>query len=222
MNRILLSLSVVPTLLGISGAVPSSAATVEVMQTGLTFQPQNITVNVGDTVRWLWDSGSHTVTSGDPGSCTGDGLFNEPLNMMNPTVEFTFNAVGVVEYYCIPHCGLGMNGSVTVEQDPAAAEEETSGAGGTSLGAMTVFPNPFNPRTTISFELPASQHLLLGIFDPAGRLVATLVDGELPAGMHAIPWDGRADSGLDAPSGIYYARGLSSSGEETARLILIQ
>jgi plastocyanin len=88
-------------------------ATHTVNQVGLTFQPSDITISQGDTVEWIWSSGGHTVTEGTP--CTYNGGFNEPLNSSNPTVTLTFTDVGTIEYFCQPHCGLGMVGSITIE-----------------------------------------------------------------------------------------------------------
>lgn len=112
-------------MVAVLGIVPSARAAVhEVTASGLTFSPADISIQVGDTVRWLWSDGSHTVTSGtgalDPDS--GD-LFNSFLNSGTPQFEFTFNAPGVVPYYCGPHEFFNMKGTVTVEQpaDPPTA-----------------------------------------------------------------------------------------------------
>ena len=72
-------------------------------------------------------------------------------------------------------------------------------------------PNPFNPRTTISFEVARSGPVRLDIYDLRGRLVARLLDGETPAGAHSVVWDGP-----EAASGIYFAR-LTADGTTTAR-----
>jgi plastocyanin len=221
MNRRLLIVAVLTVLATASSVDPSTAEIFEVTQVNLTFQPQQITINPGDTVRWVWTSGSHTTTSGDPGTCTGDGLWDEPLNVSNPVVEVTFDDPGVFSYFCIPHCALDMNGSVTVEQDPSSAPGEAVSSA-RAEASLAVSPNPFNPRTTISFELPRPDHLLLEIYDAAGRQIATLVDRSLAAGTHAISWDGRNDAGFDLPSGIYYARSRTGNGSATARLVLIQ
>jgi hypothetical protein len=62
---------------------------------------------------------------------------------------------------------------------------------------IQVFPNPFNPRTEIRFDLPAAAHVELKVFNTAGQLVATLNDGPRPAGSHTVTWDGsRAASGM--------------------------
>jgi flagellar hook assembly protein FlgD len=67
-------------------------------------------------------------------------------------------------------------------------------------------PNPFNPRTTIAFDLPQPGRARLQIFDVRGRRLRGLVDGVLPAGTHRVVWDGRLDNGLPAASGTYLYR----------------
>lgn len=72
-------------------------------------------------------------------------------------------------------------------------------------------PNPFNPLTTIRFELPLAGPARLAVYDVAGRLIRTLVDCEQPAGSSAVIWDGCDALGRSAPSGSYLAR-LESGG----------
>ena len=97
------------------------------------------------------------------------------------------------------------------------------------------YPNPFNPRTTISFSIPLSGFTTLKVYDMLGRGVATLIDGELPAGEHRAVFIG---SGL--PSGVYCYRlsvtpstsrdltpisnrdGQSGSFLETRKLVLLR
>ncbi len=67
-------------------------------------------------------------------------------------------------------------------------------------------PNPFNPRTTLRFELPAAAQARLEIFDLAGRRIRTLVSASLSAGPHEVTWDGTDARGCAAPSGNYVAR----------------
>lgn len=82
-------------------------------------------------------------------------------------------------------------------------------------------PNPFNPRTTIRFALPAAGPARLVVFDPAGRAIRTLHDGVLegPA-WHELPWDGRADGGQPVASGVYFYR-LEAAGESLTRRMLL-
>ena len=57
------------------------------------------------------------------------------------------------------------------------------------------FPNPFNPATTISFDLPAKTQVALRVFDQRGHLVTTLVDEVRGAGAHAVAWNGLDSQG---------------------------
>jgi len=82
------------------------------------------------------------------------------------------------------------------------------------------YPNPFNPTTTIAYEIPAAQVVVLRIHDVAGRLVRTLVSRtELP-GPHEVTWDGRDDAGTRVGSGTYYCE-LSSGGRSDAKPLVL-
>ena len=84
-------------------------------------------------------------------------------------------------------------------------------------------PNPFNPRTTISYDLPAAAQVSLKIYDLAGRRVKVLQEGvsEKP-GRHDITWDGRDDSGRRVPAGVYLFRLEAGGYSETRRMVLVK
>ncbi|MHB8079386.1 MAG: FlgD immunoglobulin-like domain containing protein [Candidatus Krumholzibacteriia bacterium] len=83
-------------------------------------------------------------------------------------------------------------------------------------------PNPFNPGTTIRFNLPMAGQARLAVYDVAGRLVRVLVDGELPAGGHETAWDGRDSAGRALASGSYLARLEAGGKVEVARMGLVR
>ena len=70
------------------------------------------------------------------------------------------------------------------------------------------YPNPFNPSTTIHFELPQASRITMSIHDLAGRRVRRLASGErlYPAGPGLVDWSGRDDRGRELPSGLYLCR----------------
>ena len=74
----------------------------------------------------------------------------------------------------------------------------------TAFVAYANAPNPFNPQTTITFDLPQPAHVTLRVLDLAGRQVRTLVDRDLQAARHRVVWDGADDAGRRQPSGVYY------------------
>jgi len=77
-------------------------------------------------------------------------------------------------------------------------------------------PNPFNPRTSLVFELAASRRALVEVYDLAGRRVARLAEREFAAGRHEVPWDGRDNAGRAVSSGVYLAR-VTAAGESVSR-----
>lgn len=84
-------------------------------------------------------------------------------------------------------------------------------------------PNPFNPGTKIAFELPRRDAVRLLIFDVAGRLVKTLIHGEVyEPGRHEAVWRGTDDAGRRAASGTYFYRLEAGNFHETRRMVLLK
>jgi len=84
-------------------------------------------------------------------------------------------------------------------------------------------PNPFNPQTTIAFELPKRESVTLQVFDMSGRLVRNLITAEPHTpGRHEVVWNGRDDSGRQVASGTYFYRLEAGSYSETKRMVLIK
>jgi hypothetical protein len=83
-------------------------------------------------------------------------------------------------------------------------------------------PNPFNPQTTIGFNLPETAGVWLSIYDLTGRHVSTLVNGDVPAGEHRIRWDGRDGNGDQMASGVYLYQLRAGSFVETKRMVLLK
>ncbi|MBQ39130.1 MAG: hypothetical protein CME04_22305, partial [Gemmatimonadaceae bacterium] len=89
--------------------------------------------------------------------------------------------------------------------DPATSVEE-GGATPATFELLGAHPNPFNPATTIRFQLATAAMVELSIFDVRGTQVAQLIRGDRPAGQHAVIWGGRDDGGREAASGVYLVR----------------
>ena len=84
-----------------------------------TFDPPTLTIGAGDTVTWTWQSSGHSVTSGT--ACVADNTFCSPLGVTcnlgatsaaGATYSHFFGAFGTFPYFCTPHCGAGMTGSI--------------------------------------------------------------------------------------------------------------
>jgi hypothetical protein len=83
-------------------------------------------------------------------------------------------------------------------------------------------PNPFNPATVIRFDLARGGPVALRIYAVDGRLVATLVDGTLPAGAHQRTWDGTDRDGRRVASGVYFCRLVAGPDRQTQRMALVK
>jgi hypothetical protein len=77
------------------------------------------------------------------------------------------------------------------------------------------YPNPFNPKTTIGFNLKNPDHINLKIYDLKGREITTLTDGYLSAGKHGVQWDAS-----EQPSGIYFYVLQAGEHYETKKMTL--
>jgi hypothetical protein len=105
-------------------------------------------------------------------------------------------------------------------------DETTGVADGMVPGRLAISqnsPNPFNPVTTISFTVPAdAARATLRIYDVAGRLVTTLIDGPVAAGEHAAVWDAMNRNGERLASGVYFARLESANGTAVRKMTLLK
>lgn len=88
--------------------------------------------------------------------------------------------------------------------------------------ALRASPNPARAATSLRFSLARAQAVSLRIHDLAGRLVATVHEGALGAGEHALTWDGRDHAGASAPPGLYRARLRTPEGVRTTSVVRVK
>jgi hypothetical protein len=100
---------------------------------------------------------------------------------------------------------------------PPAERGDRGDLGVDGMNMITLNPNPFNPSTVACFELPVPSQVSLNIYDTAGRLIATLVDGWRDAGTHSATFDGSK-----LPSGIYLARLETEEYTSVQKLVLLK
>ncbi|HKK70892.1 MAG TPA: FlgD immunoglobulin-like domain containing protein [Candidatus Krumholzibacteria bacterium] len=87
---------------------------------------------------------------------------------------------------------------------------------------LRVAPNPSNPATVVTYDLPEATHVALRVVDVRGRVVRTLVDGWRPAGSHRARWDGRDDRGRSVASGRYFAVGEWTGTRKVGDITLVR
>jgi hypothetical protein len=109
---------------------------------------------------------------------------------------------------------------ITDSQNAVDVEEENMMPKGYVLNQNV--PNPFNPTTTISFALPASESVSLRVYNIKGELVATLIDRHLAPGYKEITWDARDDLGKTVASGVYFYRLVAGSFVQTKKMVLLR
>ncbi len=84
------------------------------------------------------------------------------------------------------------------------------------------YPNPFNPTTTLTFELPKQMKVQLVVFDVLGRKVTELVNGVQRQGIHQVVWNGSDSHGRPVSSGVYFYRMITENYERTMKMILMR
>lgn len=86
------------------------------------------------------------------------------------------------------------------------------------------YPNPFNPFTSVTLELPVSEHVQVVIFNTNGQKIRTLLDAAIPAGLRRLQWDGLDELGAMVPAGLYFCqmRCVESRHQQTIKMMLVK
>lgn len=156
MKRTLLMLAVLCSFIA-----TSFAATYTISVANYAFTPATITgVHPGDTITWVWVSGTHTTTNGMIPSTAGG--WDSPISPTVPSFSYVVpSEAGVYNYKCTPHESMGMVGSFTVEFP--------SGVPGIAPLQFSMYPNPASNTVTLQFAQQAA--VTITIADLAGRTV---------------------------------------------------
>ncbi len=106
--------------------------------------------------------------------------------------------------------------------DATGVAQPTDETNPNSFTILRNYPNPFNPQTTIRYELETAGQVSLVIYDIKGRTVRTLHDSQKPAGIHEVKWDGANDQGQTSPSGFYLVVLNTNRAKHGHRMLLIK
>ena len=175
------------------------------------FSPGDLTIEVGDTVRWTNVNGTHNVVA-DDNSFTSGPPASAPWSF-----EHVFTATGNNPYYCQPHGGpggSGMSGVITVELPVSVSDNELFV---NKFELNQNYPNPFNPSTTIRYSIPSDGFVKLSIFNTIGEEVRTLVNEFKVAGSHDENFNA-----AELTSGIYFYKLQTGNFVETKMMILMK
>jgi len=104
------------------------------------------------------------------------------------------------------------------------SRESVSVPPGASRGPVLALAGamPFRSSLRLALDLPVAARVRLAVFDLAGRQVCALLDETLPAGPHALSWDGNDAHGASAPPGVYLVRAATPAGETSVRAVRVR
>lgn len=108
----------------------------------------------------------------------------------------------------------GWKGGIGVSENPSPSPAVFSITGNS--------PNPFSSETSIRYGLPYACDIRLAVYDVQGRLVRTLVDGNVTAGSHTVTWDSKDDQRNQLPAGTYFCQMRTPEGVKTNRMIRVK
>jgi PKD repeat protein len=177
-----------------SGSPTSGAAPLDVQFTDLSIGAE----------AWAW-------SFGDGGMSTAQN----PLHQY--AAPDTYTVTLVVTNYC--------GADTLVRIDYIAVTSPPAGIGDTPQISRTdtwAYPNPFNPGTTVFFQLKSPGGVQIVVYDAVGRVVRTLVSEAYPAGSHRVEFDGRDDGGRRLASGVYFYRFEAPGASVTKKLVLLK
>jgi flagellar hook capping protein FlgD len=126
-----------------------------------------------------------------------------------PLTPEIFKRVRVANWQDVQYVRLWVNGLTEPRKYQIGGVELLDSLGRPAPRAAVLHqnaPNPFNPGTTIRFELPQDEQVSIRIFDVHGRVVRTLVQGRRPAGYNEVTWNGVDEAGKRVASGVYWCR----------------
>ena len=195
----------------------ASAVAHQVDMVGLTFVPDTLNINQGDSVLWVNTSAiMHTTTSGANG--VPNGYWDSGSMLPNDSFAFHFDSAGVFPYYCTPHWALGMIGLIIVS--PTGIQENEFGvSAGLTVGQA--YPNPFDQAVRVDYSLKVPGRVKIDVYNHAGQIIRTLDEAPRPSGLHTAIWDGRDSAGRRVASGAYFMEiSLGSTRAERKVLLL--
>jgi hypothetical protein len=154
---------------------------------------------------------------------TDAGFTPSPANLIHTTIDVEWVDAGGDQGH---HYKLSAVDHAGNEGEPTGPGTATAVADNPTPKAFALYqnvPNPFNPMTTIRYDLPSAWPVTLVIYDVSGRRVRALKSGVMEAaGVRSAVWDGRSDEGSRVASGVYFYRLEAGPYTSTRRMVLIQ
>ena len=195
--------------------------------------PSTVTLNGVSPARWNFEDAATPYTDDDECGCHeeyGDGFEDLTLKFYRADIIHAIAPVEDRDFVELVVSGSLGDGTDFVGSDCVWILGDYAGAAGnlaeTTDESATLkannFPNPFNPSTTISLQLPVSGSVRLSVYNLLGQEIHVLFDGELGAGSHEFEWRGDDAEGRPVASGIYFYRVVTADREFARKMLLMK
>ena len=174
----------------------------------------NVAVKEGDDFTWL------TVSP-----YKGVSTYNSTAWSANDSITVTVGAYGTYDGFSetdeliVAHdngqisINVGVGVVVAMDENDLAPFE---------FALHQNYPNPFNPKTQIQFDVATNTNVVVSIYNIMGQKVATLLDGDLNAGIYNLSWNGTSDDGIILPTGMYFYEMKSAEFHSVKKLIFVK
>ena len=189
--------------------------------------PANAATQSPDAVTVIWHSKIHTATYTLQVSEAAD--FPDLLVSETGTdTTFTFTNLDANTTYYWRVFGTNVAGDGDCSETRKFTTSSSSVDDGktasipTSYALLPVYPNPFNPRTMITYHLPEKADVSLIIYNNMGQSIQELVSGLQQAGEYKVAWNGRDDSGTFVSSGLYICHFNAGNRVFTQKVLLMR
>jgi hypothetical protein len=156
-------------------------------------------------------------------------LMSESINLMDfmGPVGLHYTSASGRDFLVENIFKLGAPTELIPEEEPIVAMEPEEDIVETPeipdlTAALSARPNPFNPTTTVVFEIKESSPVSLRIYDARGSLVRTLHNEVLSVGLHHTEWNGRDNSGRAVATGVYFVRLETRHQRVTHKVVMIK
>ncbi|HEU4365582.1 MAG TPA: SBBP repeat-containing protein [Candidatus Krumholzibacteria bacterium] len=154
-------------------------------------------------------------------------VYGSDMNLFSNAIVIDYTVPATLDVAASPYAFYFITATDFSGNESAPASFGTAtGVGGTPqryVLSVSNFPNPFNPRTTVSYTVPSRGNVTVSIYDARGARVATLVDDEVrEAGAYSIEWNGRREDGAAVASGVYFARIEHDGTARSKKMVLLK
>ena len=210
----------------------------DALQPPISPNPHHVSVYV-EHPEWNNTLGSRFTS--DVRNTLADDEFHEwhiSIDSDEPTVELGWEIAGFPEHYelglatddqspfadlrTLESIDISVPATVVVRAGAHVLATDEIGNLPDEYSLFPNYPNPFNPTTTVRYNLPESNHVSMIVYDVRGRVVATLIDKRQVAGYHSIQWNGVNADGALMSTGLYLCQIEAGSFTKTIKMLYLK